>query len=88
LLVIGATLVLVSVVLFLFGGFTPLTRLGLHLGAGFLIFGVTIVLDEHLRRKEHGPRRVPGRVRSSGAQSFARDLRSPGSDTVFRKVLQ
>ena len=51
LLVIGATLVLVSVVLFLFGGFTPLTRVGLYLGAGFLIFGVTIVLDEHLRRK-------------------------------------
>ncbi len=74
--------------LFLLGGFTPLTRLGLYLSAGFLIFGVTIVLDEHLRRKEHGPRRVPGRVRSSGAQSFARDLRSPGSDTVFRKVLQ
>jgi len=50
LLVIGATLVLVSVVLFLLGGFTPLTRLGPHLGAGYLIFGVTIVLDEHLRR--------------------------------------
>jgi len=38
-------------VFFLLGGFTPLTRLGLHLGVGFLIFGVTIVLDEHLRRK-------------------------------------
>ncbi len=48
-LVFGVTLVIVAVVLFFLGGFAPLTRLVLSVGAGLVVVGVTIVVDNHLR---------------------------------------
>lgn len=46
---LGVTLVIVAVVLSFLGGFAPLTRLVLSLGAGLVVIGVTIVVDNHLR---------------------------------------
>jgi len=52
---IGTCLVVASLGLSVLWGFTSWSRLGIYVGAAFLVVGLTIVADEHFRKDQDTP---------------------------------